>query len=83
MDIKEFETLLKRSHHFADVINTHRKATAQIIALLVIELVRTGKFTPSEAHTMLNRWESSTGFPSIDGERGLLIGKIRDAIKGI
>jgi hypothetical protein len=77
----EFERLLKESPHFADVINTHRTATAEILAAFLAELIREKHIPPDAAVVMLRHLDDSTGHVSLDASRRHLVATIRDTLK--
>ena len=76
---QQFEEALKKSHHFADALNTHRRATATVIAALVATLERQDK---DAVLATLKRLDDSTGSISDDTSRRLLCRLILDALKG-
>ena len=82
MSMREFEQYLKNSDFFADTINTHRVATAQVVASFALLLKQEGKVTDDQLRRLLRQLEDATGSPSIDGSRRLLAVRIDDAVKG-
>ena len=82
MSMKEFEQYLKASDFFADTMNAHRAATAEVIAGFATVLKRRGQLTDVEMNELLRRLEDGTGRPSIDGSRRILAARIGDSLKG-
>ena len=82
MSMKEFEQYLKASDFFADTINSHRAATAEVIAGFAAVLKRRGHLTDVEINGLLRGLEDSTGRPSVDGSRRILAARIGDSLKG-
>lgn len=74
----QFEEFLKRSDHFADALNTHRRATAAIVAGLVTAMTPEAQ---RNALAVLKRLEESTGSISDDGSRRVLCQMIQEAIR--
>ena len=81
MSMKEFEQYLKASDFFADTMNAHRAATAEVIAALAQLLKRRG-VSEAELKELLRRLEDATGRPSVDGSRRNLAARIGDSLKG-
>lgn len=81
MSMREFEQYLKHSDFFADTMNAHRAATAEVIVGLALLLKRRG-VTDVELNEMLRRLEDSTSRPSVDGSRRNLAARIGDSLKG-
>ncbi|WP_148289087.1 hypothetical protein [Herbaspirillum sp. B65] len=69
---KLFEKLLKRSRHFADVTNTRRVASGEVIAALVGTFVSHDKDLAPVMVMTLQKLQIPTGRPSIDSERQIL-----------
>ncbi len=67
-----FNRLLTRSNHFADVMNTHRAATAELLAALLAALSTRDPGATSVILASMKEQARATGRPSIDGERALL-----------
>lgn len=82
MSMREFEQYLKNSDFFADTMNAHRAATAEVISGLVALMKRRGQVTTAEVNELLRRLEDSTGRPSVDGSRRILAARISDSLKG-
>ena len=82
MSMREFEQYLKHSDFFADTMNAHRAATAEVIAALMTLLKGRGQVTDVELNEMLRRLEDGTGRPSVDGSRRNLAARIGDSLKG-
>ncbi|MET3441369.1 hypothetical protein ABIC94_002127 [Variovorax paradoxus] len=82
MSMREFEQYLKASDFFADTMNVHRAATAEVIASFATVLKRRGQMTDVDMNELLRRLEDSTGRPSIDGSRRILAARIGDSLKG-
>lgn len=76
---QEFEKALKQSHHFADALNTHRRATAAVIAAMIATLDQQEK---DAVMATLRKLDESTGSISDDTSRRLLCRLIVDALKG-
>ncbi len=72
---------LKHSSHIADVLNTHRQATAEVLAAFIGALIDSGKIEPATLGGALKKLESCTDRPSIDGERRTLVSRMRDRIQ--
>ncbi len=72
---------LKHSSHIADVLNTHRQATAEVIAALIGAIINSGKIEPATLGGVLKKIESCTDRPSIDGERRTLVSRMRERIQ--
>ena len=81
MSMKEFEQYLKASDFFADTMNAHRAATAEVIAAFAHLLRRRG-VSDAEFKELLRRLEDATGRPSVDGSRRNLAARIGDSLKG-
>jgi hypothetical protein len=81
MSMREFEQYLKASDFFADTMNAHRAATAEVIVGFTVLLKRRG-VTDVEIKELLRRLEDGTGRPSIDGSRRNLSARIADGLKG-
>jgi hypothetical protein len=75
----DFEKYLKNSAHFADVMNTHREATARIIFVFLETLVQKGHLEPGEVLGTLKALEN-IGAPSIRGEVSHLTKLVREQI---
>lgn len=75
-----FDQQLTRSQHFADVINTHRTATAQILAAFIGPLVKSGTMEPAQVAAILKSLEAGTRHPSLDGERRHAVSVIRELL---
>lgn len=76
-----FEERLKQSAHFADVMNTHRTATAQILAAFLGPLVKDGLISIEQVAGILKELENSTGKPSLDSERRHAVSVLREALQ--
>jgi len=82
MSMREFEQYLKASDFFADVMNTHRVATAEIIASFA-NLLRDNRAVSNEQiKALLKALNNGRSGPSIDSSRRLLVARIEDALKG-
>ncbi|WP_143433148.1 hypothetical protein [Herbaspirillum camelliae] len=77
---KLFEKLLKRSRHFADVINTQRAAMSEVIAALAVAFASHDETLAPLIATTLQSLQIPTGRPSVDAERQILT---RDALKSL
>ena len=82
MSMKEFDQYLKASDFFADTMNAHRAATAEVIAAFAVLLKRRGQATDVELNEMLRSLEEGTGRPSVDGSRRILAARVGDSLKG-
>lgn len=78
--LDQFNELLKTSDYFADVMNTHRRATAEVVAQFVGVLVQTGALNPAQVLQALHKLENEPGKPSPGSARRLVVGLVRDAI---
>ncbi|MET3390658.1 hypothetical protein ABIC33_001281 [Variovorax sp. 1140] len=81
MSMKEFEQYLKASDFFADTMNAHRAATAEVIVGFAQLLKRRG-VSDAEFKELLRHLEDATGRPSVDGSRRNLAARIGDSLKG-
>ena len=81
MSMKEFEQYLKASDFFADTMNAHRAATAEVIAGFAQLLKRRG-VSDAEFKELRLRLEAAAGRPSVDGSRRNLAPRIGDSLKG-
>lgn len=78
----EFEKYLKNSPHFADVINTHRAATAQVVGAFIALLVQDNHVSVPAVSQLLKRLEEPMpGGVSLNSERRRLVALIGDALK--
>jgi hypothetical protein len=82
MSMREFEQYLKASDFFADTMNAHRAATAEVIAGFAGLLKKRGQLTDTEMKELLRRLEDATGRLSIDSSRRNLAARIGDSLKG-
>ena len=78
----EFEKYLKQSDYFADVINTHRTATAEVIGTFVSIMMENNQISQASVLSALKALEESTGRISVDSERRHLVATLREIIKG-
>ncbi len=76
-----FEERLKQSAFFADVINTHRTATAQILAAFLGPLIKDNLISVEQVADILKQLEAETGKPSLDGERRHAVSVLREALQ--
>lgn len=82
MSQSAFEQYLKNSDHFRDVINTHRRATADALAAVIEVLVDQNQVTnPVIDQALKGLDERPDGSPSIRAERRLITAMVRDALK--
>lgn len=82
MSQSSFEQYLKNSDYFRDVINTHRRATADVVACVIKVLRDQDQVANPMIHEALKRLDESTDASvSIRSERRLLTAMIRDALK--
>ena len=65
----EFEKYLKNSHHFADAINAHRTATAEVIAAFAVLLVENNHVSKEAVSKLLKGLEDNASGHSVDGSR--------------
>lgn len=77
----EFERLLKESDHFADVINTNRAATAEIVASFFSVMVTESGMPVERALEILSQIEKRSGPLSLKAERRHLISSIRSSLQ--
>ena len=78
MSQSNFEQYLKNSDYFSDVINTHRRATAEVLSVLVT-LMRDHANVPRPViDDSFKRLSELPGGRSVVDERRLLIDLIRD-----
>ena len=82
MSQSNFEQYLKNSDHFRDVVNTHRRATAEVLAVLVA-LMRDHADVPRPVidDGLKRLSELPDGGRSLADERRLLIALMIDALK--
>jgi hypothetical protein len=78
-----FEERLKQSAFFADVMNTHRTATAQILAAFIGPLVKNNQIAVEDVVGILKQLEEGTGKPSLDGERRHAVSVLREALQAL
>jgi hypothetical protein len=78
----EFEKYLKQSDYFADVINTHRTATAEVIGAFVSIMIDNNQISQASVLSTLKALEESTGHISLDSERRHLAATLRELLKG-
>jgi hypothetical protein len=78
--IEQFNELLKTSDYFADVMNTHRRATAEVLAELVGVMVKAGAINTAQVLQVLHQMENGRGKPSLGSARRLLASLTRDAM---
>lgn len=76
-----FEERLKQSPFFIDVINTHRTATAQILAAFLAPLIKNEQISVEDVAAILKQLEEGTGKPSLDGERRHAVAVLREALQ--
>ena len=76
----EFEKYLKNSDHFRDALNTHRAATADVVAALMLFLVEHQHVSVPALRQFLKRLEDTTGDVSRDVSRRDLIARIADRL---
>lgn len=81
MSQSAFEQYLKNSDYFSDVVNTHRRATADLIAILLEVLRDQNQIADPVIHEALKRLDESAGGQSIRAERRLLTNLVRDRIR--
>lgn len=79
--IEQFNELLKTSDYFADVMNTHRRATAEVLAELIGVMLKGGAIDASQLMQVLHDMENGRGKPSLGSARRLIAGLIRDAMQ--
>lgn len=77
----EFEKYLKNSDHFADALNSHRTATAQVIAAFARLLVENNHVSKEAVSQLLKGLEDSGSGKSIDGSRRVLVSRVTDLLK--
>lgn len=76
-----FEERLKRSDYLADLMNTHRAATAEVLVALMGPLMRDGLVSTETILVTLKALERGTNRSSVDSERRHTVGLIREAIQ--
>lgn len=82
MSQSTFEQYLKNSDYFRDVINTHRRATADALATIIEVLVDQNQVTnPVIDQALKGLDERTDGSISVRSERRLVTAMIRDALK--
>lgn len=69
----EFEKYLKNSNHFRDALNSHRAATAQVIAAFLGLLVKDDHVSGPAVRQLLKRLEDRSGNGNVDEARRVLI----------
>lgn len=77
----DFEDRLKKSAFFADVMNTHRTATAQILTAFIAPLIEKEHISVLDVAGILKQLEAGTGKPSLDGERRHAVSVIRQSLQ--
>lgn len=77
----DFEECLKHSNYFADVINTHRTATAQVLAAFIEPLIKNDLIAIADLLAILKSLEGSTNSPSVDGERRHAVSVLRETLQ--
>lgn len=77
----DFEKYLKESDYFADVINTHREATAVVICTFLNLLVKDGKLPEATVLSTLKDLKNLRGSPSIGAEVRRLAALITEALQ--
>ena len=80
MSQSAFEQYLKNSDYFRDVVNTHRSAVADVLAVLLDLMVDQHKVAHPVIDQALKRLDEPTGHPSVDVERRRLVALIRDGL---
>ena len=78
---QEFEKFLKESDFFADIITTHRTASAEVMCGLIALMVENNTVSNISIIHMLKKLELSTSRPSIDSERRFLAATMRDFLQ--
>lgn len=78
--MEQFEAMLKASNHFADAMNTHRQAVAEVFADLIGLMVEGGALQASQVLGALHRLENEPGRPSVGSARRLMAVLVRDAL---
>jgi hypothetical protein len=76
-----WDDCLKRSAHFADVINMNRLALAEVMTALLRPMVESGAVDMTTVLDTLKGLERGTARPSVDGERRHAVSAIREAIQ--
>lgn len=77
-DQQAFERLLKSSPHFADALNSHRRATATVVAEVIGLLLASGKLETAEVLKLLHELEHRGGSPSDASAVRLAVAMVRD-----
>lgn len=78
----EFEKYLKNSDHFADALNAHRGATAEVIAAFATLLMENNHVSKESVGKLLKGLENSASGVSVDGSRRILAARVSDIING-
>lgn len=82
MSQSAFEQYLKNSDYFRDVINTHRRATADALAAIIEVLVDQNQITdPMIDKALKGLDERIDGTVSVKAERRRIAALLRDALK--
>lgn len=76
----EFEKYLKNSDHFADALNSHRAATAEVIAAFATLLVENNHVSKESVSKLLKGLEDRSSGRSVDSSRRVLAARIGDLI---
>jgi hypothetical protein len=80
MNKHQFEELLKQSDYLNSVLESHRIATAETIALLIKHLAADDANRAQVITSLLSDLNQPTNRPSIDGSRHRLAVAIRRAV---
>lgn len=78
---RAFEEFLKQSNHFADALNSHRRATADVVAGVCELLIEVGGVSQAQMLAKLRGMEQiNSHSPSDDSGRRLLCQMVKDRL---
>lgn len=85
MSQSAFEQYLKNSNHFIDVINTHRRATADVIAILLHVLRQENQITDPMIDKALKRVDeiAASSGPSLGSDTRLIGALVRERLRSL
>jgi hypothetical protein len=79
--IAQLDAFLKNSDYFHDVMKSHREAVAALLADFLHLLLQSSVLEPAALLARLSEMDRSTGHPSDDSTRRVLIAAIRDRMQ--
>lgn len=82
-DMQAFERLLKTSPHFADVMNTHRRAAAAVSAQVFALLIAKGQLELQSVLDTLHDMDRAYGTSSDGAARRLSAAMVRDELAAL